>query len=181
MRTYTIWSEGSYWEGHALYKPFWVADIEANSFDEAITKYIEHIKTTTNTDPQIKKHNGQWFWIVGHKHCRLVSNKAELEKMTKSTWQLWHPTPSEPQTFKYSMALEHLMTGNRVARLEWVDRNQYLFLMKSEMFDTIAMPHGIGDNGETITDQIWIKTSKGTVGPYGGCNCDTVAEDWVIY
>ena len=51
--------------------------------------------------------------------------------------------------------------------------------MKGGCFKKIVDLH-IGPNSKQITDQIWIVTSKGTVGPYGGCNCDTMADDWVL-
>ena len=78
-------------------------------------------------------------------------------------------------------ALKWMQEGNCVAREEWTHRGkrQYLFIMQGMHFKKILAKH-IGPNSLKITDQIWIVTSKGTVGPYGGCNCDTLAEDWVL-
>ena len=87
----------------------------------------------------------------------------------------------ELTTFNWGIALAFLKEGKRVARQEWTKRGraQYLFVMKGECFKKIVDLH-IGPNSKQITDQIWIVTSKGTVGPYGGCNCDTMADDWVL-
>lgn len=87
----------------------------------------------------------------------------------------------ELTTFKWGIALGFLEAGKHVARLEWTKRGkpQYLFLIEGPHFKKIIATH-IGMNANKITDQIWIVTSKGTVGPYGGCNCDTMADDWVL-
>lgn len=87
----------------------------------------------------------------------------------------------EITTFNWSMALAFLKEGKHVARQEWTNRDQpqYLFMIEGPHFKKIVATH-IGMNSNKITDQIWILTSKGTVGPYGGCNCDTMADDWVL-
>lgn len=87
----------------------------------------------------------------------------------------------EITTFKWGIALGFLEEGKNVARLEWTKRDapQYLFLIEGAHFKKIVSTH-IGMNSKKITDQIWIVTSKGTVGPYGGCNCDIMADDWVL-
>lgn len=83
------------------------------------------------------------------------------------------------ETFKWSKALEFLEAGQRVARQEWVKRNQFLFTIKGHHFEQVIEDQ-LGPNNLDITNQIWIKTSKNTVGPYGGCNCDVMANDWVV-
>ena len=87
----------------------------------------------------------------------------------------------ELTTFKWGIALGFLEAGKNVARLEWTKRDspQYLFLIEGPHFKKIVATH-IGMEVIKIPDQIWIVTSKGTVGPYGGCNCDTMADDWVL-
>lgn len=83
--------------------------------------------------------------------------------------------------FNWGIALAFLKDGKRVTRQEWIKRgrSQYLFLIKGRCFKKIVDLH-IGPNSKQITDQIWIVTSNETVGPYGGCNFDTMAEDWAL-
>lgn len=82
--------------------------------------------------------------------------------------------------FNYPEALTNVFAGNRVARKEWVERDQWLFLVKAEEFDKLTFNPHVNVSEVSNVDQIWIKTSKGTMGPYGGCNCDTTAEDWTL-
>lgn len=79
----------------------------------------------------------------------------------------------------WSEALVALKEGKHVARSEWVNRRQFLFLVKGEAFRKVIDRH-IGPNSKKITDQIWINTSKKTIGPYTGNNCDIMANDWMI-
>ena len=83
--------------------------------------------------------------------------------------------------FDYSEALKQMKEGNCVARTDWVHRNQFIFMIEGDEFYSVLRNRlGKKPTGVVITNQIWIKTSKKTAGPYTPCNCDTMATDWVI-
>lgn len=79
----------------------------------------------------------------------------------------------------YYTALEQLFEGKRIARKHWqINNNQFLFLLRGEYLSCVISKYcGFED---TVTNQVWIRSKKGVLGPYSGSNCDIMAKDWLV-
>lgn len=79
----------------------------------------------------------------------------------------------------YGDMLEQVQVCQRMQRADWQARDQYVFSIPGELLAPVVQGH-IHDESPVVTS-LWIKTSKGQIGPYTANNCDQMAEDWQYY
>lgn len=86
-------------------------------------------------------------------------------------------------TFDFGVALQHLKTGQKVARNGWNGKGMFLFLVPGSTFPANRPPlHGIYPEGTKISYQphIDMKTAQDTIVPWLASQGDMLAEDWVL-
>lgn len=83
----------------------------------------------------------------------------------------------------FGWALEQLKAGNRVCRLGWNGKDQFIFLVPGSTFKVNRPPLlGIYPEGTEINYQshIDMKTAQDTVVPWLASQSDLLSEDWII-
>jgi len=83
----------------------------------------------------------------------------------------------------FSVALQELKRGNRVARSGWNGKGMFLFLVPGSTFEVNRAPLlGIYPAGTVITycPHIDLKTADNKVVPWLASQTDVLAEDWTI-
>lgn len=89
------------------------------------------------------------------------------------------PTPG----MIFSMALEHIKEGKKVAREGWNGKGMFLFLVPGSRFRVNRPPLlGIYPEGTEIDyhPHIDMKTAQGYVVPWLASQADMLSEDWVV-
>lgn len=89
------------------------------------------------------------------------------------------PTPG----MTFSMALEHIKEGKKVAREGWNGKGMFLFLVPGSRFRVNRPPLlGIYPEGTEIDyhPHIDMKTAQGYVVPWLASQADMLSEDWII-
>ena len=92
-------------------------------------------------------------------------------------------TEGKQPTFSFSIALEYLKNGARVARAGWNGKGMFLFLVPGSHFEVNRPPLlGIYPEGTPIDyrPHIDMKTAQGDVVPWVASQSDLLEDDWVI-
>lgn len=85
--------------------------------------------------------------------------------------------------FSFSMALEHLKYGKKVARTGWNGKGMFIFLVPGSVFKVNRPPLlGIYPEGTEIRyhGHIDMKTADDMVVPWLCSQTDMLAEDWSV-
>jgi len=88
-----------------------------------------------------------------------------------------------PVVMNFSMALEFIKRGYRLARYGWNGKDMFIFLVKGSAFKVDRPPLlGIYEEGKVINyrSHIDMKTADGSVVPWLASQTDLMAEDWGI-
>lgn len=83
----------------------------------------------------------------------------------------------------FSVALEYLKMGKRVARVGWNDENAFVFLVPGSTFKVSRPPLlGIYPEGTEINyhAHIDIRTADGQIVPWNISQQDVLANDWEV-
>jgi hypothetical protein len=84
---------------------------------------------------------------------------------------------------KFSLALDFLKEGHRVARENWNGKGMFLFLVPGSTFKVNRPPLlGIYPEGTEINyrSHIDMKTAQGNIVPWVASQTDLLADDWFI-
>lgn len=97
----------------------------------------------------------------------------------------WYQRPDDlgDGFLSFSMALDVLKKGLRVARKGWHSPDMFIFLVPDSHFDVSRPPLlGIYPDGTPIDyhAHIYLITAQGDVVPYVASQTDLLAEDWLI-
>jgi hypothetical protein len=85
------------------------------------------------------------------------------------------------ESFDFGVALDHLKSGNRVARFGWNGSGMFLFLVNGSTFNVNRPPLlGIYPEGTQINyrSHIDMKTVDGSIVPWVASQTDLLADDW---
>lgn len=85
--------------------------------------------------------------------------------------------------FSFSVALENLKYGKRVARSGWNGKGMFVFLVLGSTFKVNRPPLlGIYPEGTEVKylSHIDMKTAEGSVVPWLASQTDLLADDWMI-
>lgn len=85
--------------------------------------------------------------------------------------------------FTFSVALERIKNGDKVARAGWNGKGMFVFLVPGSTFQVSRPPLlGIYPEGTTINyhAHIDMKTADGKIVPWLASQTDVLAEDWEI-
>jgi len=83
--------------------------------------------------------------------------------------------------FSFSVALERIKLGKKVARLGWNGKGMFIFLVPGSTFEVSRPPLlGIYPAGTNIRyhSHVDMKTADGTIVPWLCSQTDMLAEDW---
>jgi hypothetical protein len=83
----------------------------------------------------------------------------------------------------FGQAIEHLKSGQKVARSGWNGKDMFLFLVPGSTFKVNRAPLlGIYEEGTEIEyhSHIDMKTAQGYVVPWLASQADMLSEDWVL-
>ena len=83
----------------------------------------------------------------------------------------------------FSLALDHIKAGRRVARIGWNGKGMFLFLVPGSVFQVSRPPLlGIYPAGTEITyhAHIDMRTADGQIVPWLASQTDMLANDWLI-
>jgi len=85
--------------------------------------------------------------------------------------------------FSFSLALDHVKCGSKVARAGWNGKGMFIFLVPGSTFQVSRPPLlGIYPEGTTINyhSHIDMKTADGMIVPWLCSQTDMLAEDWEL-
>lgn len=88
-----------------------------------------------------------------------------------------------PNNFSFSVALERLKNGERVARAGWNGKGMFIFLVQGSTFQVNRAPlNQFYPEGTTVNyhAHVDMKTADGTIVPWLCSQTDMLAEDWEI-
>lgn len=83
----------------------------------------------------------------------------------------------------FSLALDHIKAGRRVARIGWNGKGMFLFLVPGSVFQVSRPPLlGIYPAGTEITyhAHIDMRTADGQIVPWLASQTDMLANDWLL-
>jgi hypothetical protein len=92
-------------------------------------------------------------------------------------------TPEKQGVLSFSVAIEALKKGLRVARTGWNGIGMFVFLVPGSTFKVSRHPLlGIYPEGTEINyrSHIDMKTADGSIVPWVASQTDVLAEDWII-
>ena len=101
----------------------------------------------------------------------------------------WQPkdvfgiTFKSPDTFSFSMALEHIKAGHRVARSGWNGKDMFIFLVQGSRFEVNREPlASILGMGSMVNyhGHVDMRTADGSIVPWLCSQTDMLAEDWTL-
>ena len=85
--------------------------------------------------------------------------------------------------FDFSIALDYLKTGKKVARQGWNGKGMFIFLVPGSVFKVNRPPLlGIYPEGTEIKyhAHVDMKTADGQVVPWLASQTDLLADDWMV-
>jgi hypothetical protein len=88
-----------------------------------------------------------------------------------------------PNNFSFSVALERLKNGERVARAGWNGKKMFIFLVQGSQFAVNRPPLNQFYQEGTIVNyhsHVDMKTADDTIVPWLCSQTDMLAEDWEI-
>lgn len=90
---------------------------------------------------------------------------------------------NSPNNFSFSVALERLKNGERVARSGWNGKGMFIFLVQGSQFAVNRPPLNQFYPEGTIVNyhaHVDMKTADGQIVPWLCSQTDMLAEDWEI-
>ena len=87
------------------------------------------------------------------------------------------------EAFSFSVALEHLKAGRRVARKGWNGKGMFIFLVPGSTFKVNRPPLlGIYPEGTEVRyhSHIDMRTADGQIVPWLASQTDMLEDDWVL-
>lgn len=90
----------------------------------------------------------------------------------------------EEEYFNFSVALERIKSGYKVARKGWNGKGMFVFLVEGSTFTVNRKPLlGIYPEGTEINyhAHVDMKTADGTIVPWLVSQTDLLATDWTIH